>query len=394
MRNILIISAVFHPEPLTSAMMNYDLAIELSKKHNVTVLRPKPSRPIGKDYHYDDSSYTFKCIKLDSYTHPQSELIGRFKESMSFGLACKKYIQEHKDEIDVVYNDGWQLFGLYIVANECVKQELPYVVPIQDIYPECLFTHKHYPSFAAKLISMILNPIDKYYQKHAYKIRTISDEMANYLSETRGVSRGKYLVLDNWQNDEDFSYIPITNDKTVFGYVGSVNAHSNTELIIQAFANANLSDSELRIYGGGNHKDNCIQLVKDLGLKNVLFDVVEKKHVPDIQSKINVLVLALPTGNGGLCLPSKMTSYMLSGRPVLASVEKSATTRYIQEADCGISVEPDNVDALADGFRKFAAMSIEEQNRLGKNSRLYAEERLMRMSCLPNIIGALCDAKI
>ena len=237
---------------------------------------------------------------------------------------------------------------------------------------------------------MILNPIDKYYQKHAYKVRTISDEMADYLSKTREVSRDKYLVLDNWQNDEDFCYTPITNDKTVFGYVGSVNAHSNTELIIQAFAKANLPDSELRIFEGGNHKDNCLQLVKDLDLKNVLFDVVEKKQVPDVQSKVNVLVLALPTGNGGLCLPSKMTSYMLSGRPVLASVEKSATTRYIQEADCGISVQPDNVDTLAAAFRKFVAMTIEEQNRLGKNSRVFAEERLMKKSCLPKVVEALC----
>lgn len=394
MKSILIISAVFPPEPLTSAMMNYDLAVELAKEHNVTVLRPRPSRPIGKEHVYDDTSYPFKCITLDSYVHPQSELIGRFRESIGFGQVCKKYIRVHKNEIDVVYNDGWQLFGLYIVARECVKQGIPYVVPIQDIYPECLFTHKRYPSFAVKLISMILNPIDKYYQKHAYKVRTISDEMADYLSNTRGVARDRYLVLDNWQNDEDFSYTPIVNEKTIFGYVGSVNAHSNTELIIQAFAKANLTDSKLRIYGGGNHKENCVELVKELGLENVFFDVVEKKHVPDVQSKVNVLVLALPTGNGGLCLPSKMTSYMLSGRPVLASVEESATTRYIKEADCGISVVPDNVDALADGFRKFASMSIEEQNRLGKNSRLFSEKRLMRKSCIPNVVEALCDAKI
>lgn len=389
MKKILIVSAVFHPEPLTSAIMNYDLAMKLAEGNKVTVLRPKPTRPIGKEHIYDDSSYPFKCLTLDSYTHSQSELIGRFRESMSFGHACKRYIHEHKSEIDVVYNDGWQLFGLYIVARECVKYGIPYVVPIQDIYPECLFTHKNYPSVATKLISMILNPIDKYYQRHAYKIRTISDEMANYLSETRGVSRDKYLVLDNWQNDEDFTYSPITNEKIVFGYVGSVNAHSNTELIIKAFAKAELPNSELRIYGGGNHKDNCVQLVKYLELKNVFFDVVEKKKVPNVQSKVNVLVLALPTGNGGLCLPSKMTSYMLSGRPVLASVEESATTRYIIEADCGISVEPDDVNALADGFRRFAAMSLDEQNRLGKNSRLFAETKLMRQSNLPKVLEVL-----
>ena len=393
MKNILIISAVFHPEPVTSAMMNYDLAVELAKEHNVTVLRPKPSRPIGKEHVYDDTSYPFKCITLDSYVHPQSELIGRFRESISFGQICKQYICKHKDEIDVVYNSSWQLFGCNIVSRECVKYNIPYVVPVQDIYPESLFTNKHYPSIAIKIISMILNPIDLYNQKHAYRVRTISDEMADYLSKTRGVARDKYLVLDNWQNDEDFTYSPIKGEKTVFGYVGSVNAHSNTELIIQAFAKANLSDCELRIYGGGNHKENCVELVNKLRLNNVSFDVVEKKQVPDVQSKVNVLVLALPTGNGGLCLPSKMTSYMLSGRPVLASVEESATTRYIKEADCGISVEADNVDALADGFRTFVAMGVEEQNRLGKNSRIFAESKLMRQSNLPKVIDAVLSAK-
>ena len=392
MKNILIISAVFHPEPLTSAMMNYDLAVELAKKHNVTVLRPKPTRPIGKNYQYDDTSYPFKCITLDSYTHPQSELIGRFKESIGFGKVCKKYIREHKDEIDVVYNSSWQLFGCHIVARECVKYGVPYIVPVQDIYPESLFTNKSYPSFIEKIISMLLNPIDRYYQKNAFRVRTISDEMADYLAKTRGVERGKYLVLDNWQNDEDFHYTPITSEKTVFGYVGSINAHSNTELIIQAFAKANLQDTELHIYGGGNHMENCQKIVNDLGLKNVVFDMVDKKQVPDVQSKVNVLVLALPIGNGGLCLPSKMTSYMLSGRPVLASVEDSATTRYIKEADCGISVEPDNVDALAEGFRKFATISLDEQNRLGMNGRLFAEAKLMKKGNLPKVIEALLNA--
>lgn len=393
MKNILIVSGVFLPEPVTTALMNYDLALALSKEHFVTVVRPKPTRPIGKDYSGIKEDYPFKCITLKSFTCPESKLIGRMKESMSFGNACAKYIEEHKSQIDVVYNASWQLFGYNIVAKKCVKCGIPYVIPIQDIYPECLFTGKHYPTIAVKVISAMLSPIDKYYQKHAYKVRTISDEMADYLSETRKVPRENYMVLDNWQNDEDFMYKPINQEKVVFGYVGSVNGHSNTELIIKAFAKAGIPSAELRIYGGGNHKYECVQLVKELGVENVKFDVVDKKQVPEVQSKCSVLVLALPTGNGGLCLPSKMTSYMLSGRAVLASVEKSATTRYIAEADCGIAVNPDNEETLAEAFKKFASMSLEELNRLGKNSRDFAERKLTRDSNLPLVIEALINAK-
>lgn len=391
-KNILIISAVFHPEPLTSALMNYDLALELSKTHRVTVLRPRPTRPMGKEYVDLDMEYPFRCVTLDSYVCPASKLIGRFKESISFGLKCAKYLKTHHRDFDVVYNASWQLFGYFIVARQCIKYNIPYIIPIQDIYPECLFTNKKYPSWIQKIILLFLNPIDRYYQKNAYKIRTISTEMADYLSQTRNVSKDKYLVLDNWQNDEDFFYSPIKNQNIKFGYVGSINSHSNTELIIKAFAEAKIPNSELLIYGGGNHKEFCEQIVKDLGLVNVYFNIVDKQQVPEVQSNISVLVMALPKGNGGLCLPSKMTSYMLSGRPILASIEECATTRYIRDANCGIIVEPDNIATLANGFISFAEMDIDALNRLGKNSRLFAEDRLMRASNLPKVVDALLNA--
>ena len=47
---ILIVSGVFPAEQVTSALMNYDLARELSKKYRVTVLRPYPTRPIGAKF--------------------------------------------------------------------------------------------------------------------------------------------------------------------------------------------------------------------------------------------------------------------------------------------------------------------------------------------------------
>lgn len=390
MNNILIISGVFVPEPLTSAVMNYDLAVALQGKYSVTVLRPYPTRPIGKDYSSYQEKYPFRCITLPSFTCPESKLIGRFRESISFGKACKEYILAHQKEIDFVYNASWQLFGYKIVAKVCKECNIPYMVPIQDIYPESLLTNKHYPKLVEKIIMACLLPIDRYYQKNAYRVRTISDEMADYLSKTRGVSREKYLVLDNWQNDEDFSYTTPPKGKLVFGYVGSINAHSNTELIIRAFYEADIPNSELRIYGGGNHKDLCVNLVKELKMNNVVFDLVNRNEVPNVQSQANVLVLALPKGNGGLCLPSKVTSYMLSGRPVLASVDlESTTSRYIANANCGKTVEPDDVSALTDGFKYFASLSDEEMVGMGKNSRGFAEMNLSKKANLAKVVDAI-----
>ena len=391
-KQVLIISAVFPPEQVTSAYLNYDLAKELAKYYDVTVLRPRPTRPIGASFQVNWSDPDFETVLVDSYTHPESELIGRFKEARDFSIKSVQYLNDHKDEIDFVYNDGWQLFGLNIIAKACVKYDIPYIVPIQDIYPECLLTKSHIPGFAKKIINSILLPIDKYYQKHAYRVRTISEEMADYLSCTRGIDRNKYLVVNNWQNDDDFMNLPAAkeSEKIVFEYVGSINVHANVDLMIKAFAEANIPNSELRIYGGGNQKENCQQLVRDLGLTNVSFGFVSRNEIPAVQADASVLILALPTGNGNLCLPSKLTSYLLSGRPVLASVDQDSSTKRILEGEeCGKTVVPDNKEALVYGFKYFAELTSEARENMGKNSREYALKHLTKEANLSLVINSI-----
>ncbi len=392
MKRILIISAVFPPEQVTSAYLNYDLAKALAKDYKVTVLRPKPTRPIGATFQESWSDPDFETVLLDSYTHPQSELLGRFKESNDFGRKSVEYIEKHHSEIDLVYNDGWQLFGLYLVAKVCKKNGIPYMVPIQDIYPECLFTNKNYPEVMKWVIKSILLPIDRYYQKHAYRVRTISDEMADYLSQTRHIERDKYLVVNNWQNDKDFKNLPDNKDdgKIVFEYVGSINVHANVDLMIKAFSEANIPNSEFRIYGGGNQKEVCQQLVKDMGLSNVTFGFVSRNEIPAVQAAASVLVLALPTGNGNLCLPSKLTSYLLSGRPVLASVDQDSSTKRILEGEgCGKTVVPDDKEAFIAGFKFFADKTHEQMTKMGERSREFAMAHLTREVNLSLVINTI-----
>lgn len=394
MKRIVIISAVFPPEQVTSAYLNYDLAHELAKDYDVTVLRPFPSRPIGATFEsagVNDKS--FKTILVDSYTHPQSELLGRFRESIDFGRISASYIKQKHKEIDFVYNDAWQLFGLNMVARACCKYGIPYMVPIQDIYPECLFTNRNYPAVIKAIINYVLFPIDKYYQTHAACVRTISEEMRDYLSETRKVPSDNYLVVNNWQNDSDFlkGYAQRADDgKLIFAYVGSINEHANVDLMIKAFADAAIPNSEFRIYGGGNKKEYCINLVKGLGITNVVFDQVSRDKVAFVQSQADVLVLALPKGNGNLCLPSKLTSYMLSGKPVLASVdEDSATTRILTSSGAGYAIQPDSKEGLKKGFEFFAQLNKEQFEKIGEASKIYAQRHLTRAINLELVVSRI-----
>lgn len=392
MKKILIITGVFPPEQVTSALLNYDLAKELSKKYNVTVLRPYPTRPIGMSFDYDGlKNEPFETILINSYTHPQSQLFGRFRESYDFGVKCSAYIKEHHQEISFIYNNPWQLFGCAITSRTAKHYKIPYMIAVQDIYPECLLTKGHKPWIVKNLVMGLLKPIDVYYQRNAARIRTISDEMGDYLSATRRVPREKYLIVNNWQNDEDF--VDVSNNAPLdimrFAFVGSINEHANVDIIIKAFAEAAIPNSELILYGGGNRKEQCQNLVRQLGLNNVRFDHVRRDQIPQVQSQASVLVLALPAGNGNLCLPSKITSYMLSGKPILASVDHdSATTRYLIKAKCGIAVNPDSISSMVEGFKDMASMTREQLQTLGNNSLSFAKQHLTREMNL----RLVCDA--
>lgn len=105
-KRILIISAVFPPEQVTSAYLNYDLVKALAKEYVVTVLRPKPTRPIGANFKDDWSDPDFETVLIDSYTHPESELIGRFKEAWDFSRKSVQYRNTRMRLISCIMTGG------------------------------------------------------------------------------------------------------------------------------------------------------------------------------------------------------------------------------------------------------------------------------------------------
>ena len=62
MKKILIISCVFPPEPVVSAQLSLDIAEALSKNNDVTVISPRPTRPMDFKFDEKQSNYPFTHI--------------------------------------------------------------------------------------------------------------------------------------------------------------------------------------------------------------------------------------------------------------------------------------------------------------------------------------------
>lgn len=391
---ILIISSVFPPEPVVSAFVGNDLAEALSETNMVTVISPKPTRPSGfifKEKKEENKKY--KHVILDSYTYPESRLLGRMRESYSFGKHAVKYIKKYHSDIQCIFIHAWPIFAQYLIIRASKKFGIPAISHIVDVYPEALIGKL--PFFKSFFYNLLL-PVDKYVLKKSLKVITISPKMKKYLVESRKLEEDKVEVVYNWQNEEWFRQF-MTSKNTInenthftFMYLGNLSRTAALDVVINAFNKSSLENSRLIIAGNGSEKESLMSVVEDCNNLNISFQNAPMEQVPEIQDNADVLVLSLKKGASLFALPSKLSAYMFSGKPIIACVEEdSDTAEAIKEAGCGWIIEPQNMNALIEIMKKATSMSKQDMLRIGKNGSEYSWKNYCRKTNLDKMVNII-----
>lgn len=70
--------------------------------------------------------------------------------------------------------------------------------------------------------------------------------------------------------------------------------------------------------------------------------------------------------------PNKLFEYMMAGVPVVHAVE--AANDPVQDAGCGVSVAPEDKDALCKGILSLLAMPEDDRKAMGERGRKYVLE--------------------
>lgn len=395
MKNILIISSTFPPEPVVSAQISYTLADELSHSNNVTVLCPQPSRPSGFNHANVTCQYSFRKIVLNSYTCPESKLLGRIRESFSFGKACKRYIEINHLNIDVIYMNAWPLLGQFFIIKAAKKFNLRIISHVQDIYPES-FTNK-IPGLFKGFLQKILLPIDQYVLSNSTHIVAISNNMKRYLLESRKLKESNISVVANWQNESDFIDFSktdednkSTSERFIFMYLGNIGPVAGIEFLIECFAGAKLSGAKLIIAGSGSMKEQCQNLSLNYLNSEIEFWDVPDGKVPEIQSKANVLLLPVKKGAAMSSIPSKLPAYMFSKKPIMACLDAgSDTADAIILSGCGWVIEPENKEQLIELFNSVYAESDKSRAQKGEMGFNYAIQRFSKKNNLKKITSLI-----
>lgn len=389
MKDFLVITAVFPPEPVVSASISYDICLELSKSYNVKVFAPKPTRPSGFKFTGEILSHPFTLQYSRSYTSSESSFVKRFIESWSFGISSFLFILTNRNNVEGVYLNTWPIFGQFFAAWACRLCSLQLTVHVQDLYPEALRTKvgKIYG-----LCSSVLLPIDKFVMSSSKNVIVISERMKAHVVQSRSLSLEKVNVVHNWQNPELFHLAGFRgiDEPFTFMYLGNIGPLANLDFLIRTFSSAALKNTRLIIAGSGSKKDDLLKLVTELKTQNVEFIEVPAGKVSEVQSLADVLVLPVMKGGAASSVPSKLPAYMFSRKPVLASIDlDSESSEVITSSGCGRAVKAgDSVDlikALIE-MRNLDKSALEE---FGNNGYEYAIENFSKIKNIQRIMNLL-----
>lgn len=394
--NILLVSYIFYPEPIAMSTIVEDMATELSKAHNVTVLTSRPCRPIGYGLPKETikPDWKFKRVILESDIYPQTSFWGRAKESKSFGEYVARYIKNSDTLYDVVYGCIPPLYGQKTIVKCCKALGIPIIIHVEDIYPEPFLTRL--PGIIGKIMFRLFFPMDKYILNNASKVVAIGPKLRDYLIKTRNVDPERVEYVYNWQDDRRFNVDvkeDIPNNEFTFMYVGSLSVAANLLRVASCYINANPKGSRLVFAGAGALKEALMQIAKDNPTVRIEFWDAKSSEVPLIQSKADVLVLPLKTGVALKAFPSKFPAYLYSKKPVLAYVEESSDVAdCINKSGCGWIVDPTNEEQLSKFFKVIPSTSRDMLKTMGQNGYEYGINHLTKQVNLEKICSIILSA--
>ena len=381
---VLVFSQYFWPE---SFLVN-DLAKGLvDNGHQVEVLTGKPNYPHGikfkgyERYGYQSETYEgifIHRIPILSRGTGRLRLALNYVSFMISGLIFSPFLlRRRKFDVIFVYGLSPILQVIPAIFLSWLKR-IPIVLSVQDLWPDSLLASRY---ISNRLVLNLIKYVVKFIYSNVDLILVQSEAFLEPVKSYSGGTPVKYYPNSVGHSfakpNQKFSgHMTGINDGFSIMFAGNIGSAQATETIIEAATLLKeYTDIHFLIVGDGSRRDWLIQEQSIRGLSNFhLPGRFPPDMMPGLLKKATVLLATLTDYEiFAATVPSKIQSYMASGRPILACLNGEGA-RLVIEADAGIATPAENSKALADSVLRLYKMPTSELERLGTNGAIYFKE--------------------
>ena len=363
--------------------------------HNVSIIGASYShlrfkQPISAIYDLameNVNGILYYWIKTPKYNSALSRIINIF----SFVRKTFKYSKliSKTTTPDIVIASSTYPLDIYPAKRIASYSNAKLCYEVHDLWPLSPMIIGGYPKWHPFIITMQI--AENYAYKHADKVISLLWNAESHMRE-HGLPPGKFKCIPNGYNKEDWqstdegkslpemyhkSFFKL-KDKFVVGFAGGFATSGSLTTLIDAATILKFNENIIFcIVGKGPEEDILKDLAKDRSLTNVIFlPAVKKSQVPWIISHFDLCFI------GGVhsilhkygTSPNKVIDYMLASKPILQAIDEPLS--MVEKVGCGICVEAENCNQIADSILKFYNMPAEERDIMGEKGRLYAERHL------------------
>lgn len=160
----------------------------------------------------------------------------------------------------------------------------------------------------------------------------------------------------------------------VIGYAGAHGVSNSLDTVVSAAELLADLPVTFLLVGQGPEKAALENLAAKIGLRNIEFlPPVPKTAIPSLLRAMDALVIAwrrAPLYRFGIS-PNKLMDYMMAGRPVIQAMD--AGNDMVAESHCGLSVAPEDPEAIAGAVTRMMNLTAAERNAMGLRGKRYVE---------------------
>ena len=161
--------------------------------------------------------------------------------------------------------------------------------------------------------------------------------------------------------------------RVIVGYAGSMGLPNALDVLLDAAKRLQGSPLSFVLVGSGHEATRLASRAAAEGLANLrFFPPIPKPQIPTLLSQVDIAYIGwqrTPIYRFGIA-PNKLIDYLMAGRAILHSVE--AGNDPVAEAGAGLTVAPEDAQAVADGLLKLAALPPEARAAMGQRGRAFA----------------------
>lgn len=367
------------------------LAKMLSKEHSVEIVTSDFCHE--KKSHRNTTAADWSPIKITFLSEPgykKNICLKRFYSHIKWGKSVKKYLAK-RAKPDVIYCAVPSLSGPLAAAKYCEKNNVKFVIDVQDLWPEAFKMVLNIP-VVSKILFLPFELLANGIYKRADEVCAVSDTyVQRALKPNKKCNSGHSVFLGTDlskfdKNSEGEPALGKAEGEIWLAYCGTLGSSYDLTTAFDALERIKNDKLKFVVMGDGPKIDDFKEYASSRNLNVHFTGRIPYDKMCATLSRCDININPISHG-AAQSIINKHADYAASGNPVISTQESAEYRALVEGFNMGFNCANGDAEGMAEAIAKLVK-DVELREKMGKNARECATQKFDRR----NSYGELADA--